>query len=640
MSASVGTSSSTHWTTLTLDEERIAAAANPCPPGAATCKGKLHIAVFFDGILLNEIDTTLPPSNIGRLYRAFPKEALGSTLRRAIYIPGVGTDLDLSRFEFSKERALAVATEIRKGTIDKNTVGRATGAPKGIGKDLAREVLVNGKKIGEAAEAAVRGYPSKMGKEALEAVKNPWKTVKGAIKDALGEIALSAIDMIDPLRDSKFLFELVNAGVEPRLSEAMRQFETMVTDTQMKIEEIQVSVYGGDWGGALARAFLNKLCEKCEGDESSDSLSWTLKDKTKVPLNMMFAGMFDAVGYRDNATVGFLAENIPMLRNKVATKQELPRALSHGAHFIAAHELRWRAHTLGGAELVKVDEPVFPAKARQERIYPGTGRDVIGAYQPGQEQRSQDLGNIALQEMWRIARVSGVPYDGIDATRALAGKYGEAFNLEATRRARYLLSVYDNTAVRLSDRLLGVSHASAAVSDMGGEQTHARTMLAHRMLHVVWLRSLLDRARNEGRLAAHLHASAIQAAIDFGRIHLMMTAVGRETFYGSPIFKADNYHRTCAEVAGLDPLPRIPPGAEELFSLHMHDPVYPPDDEYAIQRLPSTTRLLRARYLDKGDDTREPTFTERLGKAWEATVQDLGKYPPGTINPGMGGIPF
>lgn len=634
------TSSSTHWTALTLAEERAALAANPCPPGGPTCKGTLHIAIFFDGLLLNELDATVPPSNIGRLYRAFPSEAAGSTLRRRIYVPGVGADMDLSHYEFGKERAKAAAEDIRKGTIDSNTVEQVTGAPKDIVKDVAKEVLVNGKRVREAAEEAVKGYPRKAGKQALEAIKHPWKTVKGAVKDALGDIALSAIDMIDPLRDSKLLFELVNAGVEPRLSETMRQFEAFVGGTQMKLKEIQVSVFGGDWGGALARAFLNKLCEKCEGDEHSDTLEWTLQDKTKVPLTLIYAGLFDSVGYRDNGTVGFIAENIPMLRNTVADKQELPRALKHAAHFIAGHELQWRAHTLGGAELAPMNAPVLPVAARQERVYPGTGRDVMGAYPPGQQQRSQDLGNVALQEMWRMARVAGVPFDGMDATRALAGKYADAFDIAAAGRARYQLGVYEDNLTRLSDRLLGVDHARAALSDMSGEEAQAKKILAHRLLHVVWLRLLLDRAREEGKLAAPLHASAIQAAVDFSRIHLMMTAVGKETIYGAPIFKAEAYQRACAEAGALNPLPRLSPGAQDVFTLLMHDPVYPPDDEYAILRSPSTPRLLRTRYIDEGDDTRDPTFTERVGQAWDATVDFLKKNPPSNIGPGLGGIPF
>jgi hypothetical protein len=39
----------------------------------------------------------------------------------------------------------------------------------------------------------------------------------------------------------------------------------------------------------------------------------------------------------------------------------------------------------------------------------------------------------------------------------------------------------------------------------------------------------------------------------------------------------------------------------------------------AIERLPNNAQLFRSRYIDDGNDTRQPTFTETLKKAAKAT---------------------
>lgn len=67
----------------------------------------------------------------------------------------------------------------------------------------------------------------------------------------------------------------------------------------------------------------------------------------------------------------------------------------------------------------------------------------------------------------------------------------------------------------------------------------------------------------------------------------------------------------------------------------MHDPVDPPDDDWAIQRLPSNARLFRSRFIDDGDDTRQPTFTEKLKKASDETFSNMA-----APNPLMLGLPF
>lgn len=56
-----------------------------------------------------------------------------------------------------------------------------------------------------------------------------------------------------------------------------------------------------------------------------------------------------------------------------------------------------------------------------------------------------------------------------------------------------------------------------------------------------------------------------------------------------------------------------------IFAGCVCDRVEPPDDGWATQRLPNNAQLFRSRYIDDGNDTRQPTFTETPKKAAKAT---------------------
>lgn len=623
------------WKEISLDEERAAMRALACEPGnGVKCHGKLHIALFFDGIGLNIADTTLPPSNIGRLFRGFGRQAVGSIARNAYYVSGLGTDMNLNAYEFAKEQAGSIAGDMLKSL----TVDPAKDLPKDTAKGIGIDIL-KGKRVGEAVGDTLKGLPGKVRKDVGEAIRSPGKTGIKVIKDAAGNIARAILDQFDPVRDSKFMFEAINSGAAPRITQGVTYFKSALSSTSIKIEEIQVSVFGCDWGAALARAFLNELCKECDGDANSDQLEWELADKRKVPLKMVFAGFYDAVGYRDNSFVGFVASKVPwtfgFLRNNAADAQDLPRALAKAAHFISAHELRWRVHTLGGAKLVPLmDSPMAPP-ARQERIYPGLGRDVSGSYPKGFQQRDSGIGHVTLQEMWRIARLCGVPFDGLEQTKTNARTLGADFDITATSRAREVLRNYQQQLAPPSKALLGVRHAEDAIEGMEGDKELAKQLYLHRMVYVVWLVDLLAQVR---RRAApdYLYISAMQAAIDFARLELMHKHAGKETFYGRVrIAPPTDYQRACMEVSSLKVLPRLGPSTIQMFSTYMHDPVDPPDDDWAIQRLPSNARLFRSRFIDDGDDTRQPTFTEKLKKASDATFSNMA-----APNPLMLGLPF
>lgn len=600
------------------------------PANGVKCHGKLHIMVFFDGIGLNISDQTLPPSNIGRLYKGIDPTPLGAIVRRAIYISGLGTEMNVNAYEFAKDQAGSIAGDMLKSV----TVDPAKGVPKDAAKGIGLDIL-KGRRVGDAVSDTIKGLPGKVRKDVGEALRNPGKTGVKVVKDAAGNITRAVLDQIDPVRDSKFMFEAINSGVSPRISEGVSSFKRFVESSQIRLEEIQVSVFGCDWGAALARAFLNELCKECDGDANSNKLEWELKDKRKIPLKMVFAGFYDAVGYRDNSFVGFVASKLPIsfgfLRNTAADAQELPRVLGKAAHFISAHELRWRVHTLGGAKLLPMtDSPMAPPD-RQERIYPGLGRDVSGSYPAGFQQRDTGIGRVALQEMWRIARLSGVPLDGLEKTRANAEDLGADFDIAATATVRDVLRNYQQQLAPPSAKLLAVAHAKDAIEGMEGDKDLAKQLYLHRMVYVVWLRDLLQRAR-QGSAPGYLYISALQAAIDFARLELMHRAAGRVTFYGgSPISRPTDYQRACMEVSELAPLPRLGPSTMQVFSTYMHDPVDPPDDDWAIQRLPNNARLFRSRYIDDGDDTRQPTFTEKLAKAGRDTLSNMGTPNPLTM---------
>lgn len=623
------------WREISVDEEREAARALQCEPvNGVRCHGKMHIAVFFDGVGLSIEESSLPPSNVGRLSRGFGQGALGAILRRRIYIPGLGTEMNLNAYEFAKDRAGSISGDMLKSV----TLDPAKGVPTDAAKDVGMEIL-KGKRVGDAIGDTLKGLPGKVRRDVGEAVRNPGRTGVKVIKDAAGNITRAILDQLDPVRDSRFMFEAINSGVEPRISQGVTGFKAIIDSSQIRLEEIQVSVFGCDWGAALARAFLNELCKECDGDANSDKLEWTLADKRKVPLKMVFAGFFDAVGYRDNSVVGFLASKASwgFLSNTAAKDQELPRALAKAAHFISAHELRWRVHTLGGATLLPLMETPMSPPARQERIYPGLGADLSGCYPPGFQQRDPGIGRVTLQEMWRIARLSGVPFDGLEQTRVNAGKLGVDFDIAATSRVRNDLRSYQQQLARPSQQLLGLRHAQDAIDGMEGDKTLARQLYLHRMVYVVWLRMLLNDART-GAAPGYLYITAMQAAIDFARLEIMHKHPGKVTFYGgSRISPPDDYQRACMEASSLpdNERPRLGPATMRIFSGYMHDPVDPPDDGWAIQRLPNNARLFRSRYIDDGNDTRQPTFTEKLKKAADATFSNMA-----TPNPLLLGLPF
>lgn len=591
--------------------------------------------MFFDGIGLNVLDAAYPPSNVGRLFSGFGREAMGAMLRRRRYIPGLGTDMNLSAYEFAKDQAGSIAGDMLKSV----TVDPAKDLPKDMAKDLGMDIL-RGKRVGDAVSDVVKGLPAKVGKDVGDAIRNPGRTGGKVLKGAAGNIARAILDQFDPVRDSRFMFEAINSGAGARISQGVIEFKEAISSTEIRLEEIQVSVFGCDWGAALARAFLNELCKECGGDANSDKLEWELPDKRKVPLKMVFAGFYDAVGYRDNSFVGYVASEIPwalgFLRNTAADKQDLPRALAKAAHFVSAHELRWRVHTLGGATLLPLMATPLSPPARQERIYPGLGADVSGCYPPGFQQRDPGIGRVTLQEMWRIARLSGVPFDGLETTKANAKTLGADFDIAATLTVRDDLRSYQQQLAPPSKQLLEVRHAQDAIDDMEGDKDLARQLYLHRMVYVVWLRDLLDRAR-AGNAPGYLYITAMQAAIDFARLEIMYKHPGKETFYGrARIAPLNDYQRACMEVSSLKEKPvRLGPATMRIFSSYMHDPVDPPDDGWAIQRLPSNARLFRSRFIDDGEDTRQPTFTEKLKKASEATFSNMT-----TPNPLLLGLPF
>lgn len=275
------------------------------------------------------------------------------------------------------------------------------------------------------------------------------------------------------------------------------------------------------------------------------------------------------------------------------------------------------------------------APAWQERVFPGLGRDVSGSYPPLEEMRNPGIGDVALQEMWRVARVSGVPYDGIKETMANAEDYAQAFDLAGAADARLVLFNYLNQSIQLLKAVSGVDHANHAINQMGNSAGMAKTLFGHRMIYTLWLRGLIVRGRN-GSLPGWLESSAQQASIDFGRLQLMSQSAGMETWVGSLIASPGDYQRACIEVVSLQPAPVLESSVVRFFDHYMHDPIDPPDDDNAIQRLPNNARLFRERFIDNGDDMRKPTWKERLKSAGKEALETIGNQPSYP----MMGIPF
>lgn len=195
---------------------------------------------------------------------------------------------------------------------------------------------------------------------------------------------------IDSVRDSEVLGGGAGAGGDARL----RRAETDLNDAlrnNHRVTRIDVAVFGFSRGATLARAFVNRILDKCEYRDGQPY--WpcrTALDGKAAPIHFRFLGIFDTV-----ESVGVPA------RNLTGMKMAIPDAVEKCLHLVAGHEIRtaFALTRLGMAD-----------SQHREIVYPGVHADVGGGYRPGEQGRSDTLARLPLNRMRLEAAMAGVPF--------------------------------------------------------------------------------------------------------------------------------------------------------------------------------------------------------------------------------------
>jgi len=253
--------------------------------------------------------------------------------------------------------------------------------------------------------------------------KNPLKAGAVAVKSFAVDMGMDSIPF---LRDSKAAAMVFGTGVHDRLQCALKQFENAYLDakSQMdKVQYIEVSVFGADRGGVIARAFVNELVRKYKRRTDLDLRIGAELGKEGHPIEIRFLGLLDSVS-------SLMAENqllsmVPVIgaikQNHDDRKLDVPAIVEKCVHFAAAHELRFYQR-LDSLE-----------KTRGEQyLYPGTSEDITGGAPPGSLGFRGELQRVVLRDMLHEALMAGARLDPMEDLRQFKPETYEKFSLAAT----------------------------------------------------------------------------------------------------------------------------------------------------------------------------------------------------------------
>ncbi|MCE8043941.1 DUF2235 domain-containing protein [Halomonas daqingensis] len=349
---------------------------------AMTCHSRLEIGIFFDGIGRNldkdSVDERL--SNIARLHAVFPDEnsdLLGQRFRK-LYLPGLGTPMESETSE-----SLAAVGRMVPGEARRTIEGHLSGsARQTVGRGLLEE---SGRAWWETSRRTLA---------------QQFSSFKGWVMAPRDTLARLGVESWAPMRDSPLMAHLLTSGAASRLTKAMSEFEeeiALANSAQMPLRTIRVSVFGFDFGAALAKAFIRELLDKrCERQGNT----YRYQDAEVV---VAFAGLFDCV-HRTHPDMGPLEALTPAV-TEIDDGGPLHPACRRAVHLIAAQERRItrRCRPLGGQR----------ANWREE-LLPGISEDVGGGLKPGEQKVSAELSRYALHRMYRMAHRAGVPVPSLE----------------------------------------------------------------------------------------------------------------------------------------------------------------------------------------------------------------------------------
>lgn len=385
-------------------ENRVASEESRHQAGVSTCSLVVQIGFFFDGrernIYVDEDHYRL--TNVGRLFRAHPlryKVPLSSSYSHAkVYIPGLGTPLNDTPAE-----QLESIMDARQKALPEDIVAGWT--------DQGKEAVV------DTVKGAFKGDWSKVLSNKIEDLVTIKGSYKAAVSAATNAVKRTIAEALPPVRDNPLVFDMLVTGVDARVDYAKNKFRQNIADikqaNQLPIKLVQVSVFGADTGGALARRFIDELLESvCK----KDGYKYYYEDSQ---VEVTFAGLFDCSRRSmldQGDTIGTGAEWLGMfVPNKLASgtisilagkkviefDKPLHRAVKSALHLVAAHERREYRPLL----------PLGPLRTFwKERLCPGISEDVTGGLLPNEQRPSAELCRVPLQEMYEQARRSQVPF--------------------------------------------------------------------------------------------------------------------------------------------------------------------------------------------------------------------------------------
>ncbi|EHK67163.1 phospholipase effector Tle1 domain-containing protein [Achromobacter arsenitoxydans] len=400
------------------------------------CGLTLRMGFFFDGFGRNkDLDKANPTfvSNVSRLWMAHYAQDDTSQPKKqrwfAFYYSGLGVDLN----ESAKADVIASALTIAGGKMADKAVSSAQDAAKnitrldevpnadGVGrlkkatqqsikdgsyqpmvkayKDVINDVkslpdktvriwnTLDPERIKNRAKATVRGFWA-------DFKKNPLKVAWIATKNAAKATIMEGVPVV---RDNESVAYLMGTGVDTRLEAAKRQFEQAYQASNAgteKVVRIEISVFGGDRGGVIAKQFVNDIAKKYKRRHDQDLVILGKDGAPDAEIRIRFLGLFDSVAsiMDENTFLGFLPFTDLLKQSFKDRTLTVPAAVEKAVHFAAAHELR-RNQRMDSLEKTR----------GLQYLYPGSSGDVVGVAPMGSLGTRTSLSRVPLREMMNLA---------------------------------------------------------------------------------------------------------------------------------------------------------------------------------------------------------------------------------------------
>lgn len=366
-------------------------------PGA-DCRRKLDISFFFDGMgrSLDQDILHNRTSNIGRMFLAhlWTRDDSLSNSYRKHYYSGLGTP-----FETSLSENLTGATHRVPNEAEATRDGRLRNSAIESAGDVA-----SGDRKGRWWEVFGHSFKG--------SITRPWNWVKQARDSAVR----TGAEAFAPIRDNPIAANLLVSGSHTRQSSAIRDFQQSVQDVQQQgqlpLAQVRVSVFGFDFGAALAKAFVRELLDETCAQEG-DAYHYR-----GIEVQVVFIGLLDCVD-RTHPKMGpldWFHPLTPVLDDGGALHPGCRRAL----HLIAAHERRFyrRCRPLGTRN-----------GNWHEELCPGISEDIGGGLASDEQKTSAELSRATLHRMYRRATIAGVPFPSLESLAVRGRQFSRLFEL-------------------------------------------------------------------------------------------------------------------------------------------------------------------------------------------------------------------